>query len=508
MKVLLMSLLVSSVSLWCTTKVATACEKHGDVEVKVVAVGDGAADCDGAIIKFALSGGEDGEMIWVTGDGDDDEHVFMINVSAIADGDDDFTWIAKVGGDDGRSEKHGTHNVVLRRFGEDKDRGWLGVSIGNVSDALADQLDLDGEGVIIQNVIDGSPADKGGLKVNDVILEIEGDAVNGDVMRAIELVKAHKPDQEVDILVLRNGREKELTVTLGSRSKMGKVLIWKGEVAPDAEFEERIRTFGKMMRRGDDGEWVFEDLGDLKALKHLPMHLQLFLPKSGSRTTQVFVENGAKRIRTEVVEDGNVIIVEQDGDGEITVTRVDEDGNETEDTYADREELEDADPEAYALIQGMNDHVIVIDDGDGVHDFDFHFAFDADQWKEKWGDWEDKLEESLSQIPGIQEEAMEKLHKVLERLKIEGFDGADFDFHELPKIIGRAKGLPGLAHVRALHFGKPKHTFEVQKDGTIEVRIRRGDSELVQRFEDEDDLEDRRPKLYEKYRDLMDAEDE
>lgn len=507
MKVLLISLLVSGVSSWGTAKVATACEEHDEVKVKVVIVGDGTTECIKKVIKIDKSGlGEGDYELRLLGT--DGEGVFKINAEAIGAGDGEFTWVAKVGEGDGRSEGHGGDNIVLRRFGGGKDRGWLGVSIGNVSEALADQLELDGEGVIIQNVVDGSPADKGGLKVNDVILEIEGDDVKGDVGRAVDLIKAHKPDEEVEILVLRNGREKELTVTLGSRSKMGNAFIWKMEVAPDAEFENRIRTFGKMMRRGDDGEWVFEDLGDLKGLSHLPMNLKMFLPKSGSRSMQVFVENGAKRIRTEVEEDGNVIVVEQDGDGAITVTRVDEDGNETETDYDDADDLEDADPEAFALIQGMDDHVIVIDDGDGVHDFDFHFEFDADEWKENWGDWEEKLEESLSQIPGIQEEAMEKLHKALESLEIEGFDGADFDFSELPKIIGRAKGLPGLAHFRALHFGKPKHSFEVRADGTIEVRISRGDSELVQLFEDEDDLEDRRPKLYEKYQDLMDVDDE
>ena len=61
-----------------------------------------------------------------------------------------------------------------------------------------------------------------------------------------------------------------------------------------------------------------------------------------------------------------------------------------------------------------------------------------------------------------------------------------------------------------LHFmgGKPKHQFEVQADGTIQVKIRRGDSELVQIFADEDDLADRSPNLYEKFADLMDLENE
>ncbi len=73
------------------------------------------------------------------------------------------------------------------------------------------------------------------------------------------------------------------------------------------------------------------------------------------------------------------------------------------------------------------------------------------------------------------------------------------------KVRRRGK-LRGLAE--PLHSAKPKHTFEVQIDGTIEVRIRKGDSVLVRRFEDEDDLARRSPGLYDKYEDLLDAEDE
>ena len=56
--------------------------------------------------------------------------------------------------------------------------------------------------------------------------------------------------------------------------------------------------------------------------------------------------------------------------------------------------------------------------------------------------------------------------------------------------------------------GKADHTFEVQVDGTIEVRLRKGDSELVQIFEDAGDLKHRSPKLYKKYKALSSVEKE
>ena len=85
----------------------------------------------------------------------------------------------------------------------------------------------------------------------------------------------------------------------------------------------------------------------------------------------------------------------------------------------------------------------------------------------------------------------------------------DFDLEQLPKLLHLKEGLSGLRHFAPMHrFGKPKHTFEVRADGTIEVRIRKGGSELVQLFEDEDDLAERRPELFEKYDRLMNAEED
>jgi len=66
-------------------------------------------------------------------------------------------------------------------------------------------------------------------------------------------------------------------------------------------------------------------------------------------------------------------------------------------------------------------------------------------------------------------------------------------------------GAPGQPHIMALTMGKPKHSFEVRPDGTIEVRIRKGDSELVQLYTNERDLQKRNPELAEKYADLMEA---
>ncbi len=90
------------------------------------------------------------------------------------------------------------------------------------------------------------------------------------------------------------------------------------------------------------------------------------------------------------------------------------------------------------------------------------------------------------------------------------------NFHEMMKKFHAEEGVPGMTELRRLGplaFGlhglsKPRHSFEVRSDGTIEVRIRKGDAELIQLYDDEDDLAERNPKLFRKYEGLMSAEAE
>jgi serine protease Do len=93
-------------------------------------------------------------------------------------------------------------------------RGRIGVGIQNVSRDLADSLGLaKAEGAAVSNVEEGSPAAKAGLEVGDVILKIDGRAVEGsaDLSRTI---RAIKPGQKVNLAVWRGGKPRDLTVTV------------------------------------------------------------------------------------------------------------------------------------------------------------------------------------------------------------------------------------------------------------------------------------------------------
>ena len=84
-------------------------------------------------------------------------------------------------------------------------RGWLGV-----------EVDVDESGVYVTRVIEGSPAHKGGLLPEDVILEFDKASVYS-YAELLRCVVTKRPDTEVRLKIGRNGTEQHCTVILGEK---------------------------------------------------------------------------------------------------------------------------------------------------------------------------------------------------------------------------------------------------------------------------------------------------
>ena len=93
-------------------------------------------------------------------------------------------------------------------------RGWLGVSIQEITKDLADSFGMKNtNGALVAGVEKSGPADKGGLVAGDVILRFDGKAINSssDLPRAVGGVK---PGKSVNVEVLRKGATKTLSVVV------------------------------------------------------------------------------------------------------------------------------------------------------------------------------------------------------------------------------------------------------------------------------------------------------
>jgi serine protease Do len=101
----------------------------------------------------------------------------------------------------------------LREFGETR-RGWLGVRIQEVTDEIAESLGMkEAMGALVAGVTEDGPAAKGKVEPGDVILKFDGSEV--EAMRELPRMVAETAiGKEVEVVVLRKGKEVTISVTL------------------------------------------------------------------------------------------------------------------------------------------------------------------------------------------------------------------------------------------------------------------------------------------------------
>ena len=98
-------------------------------------------------------------------------------------------------------------------------RGYLGVNFSALTPKLAKSLGLvSDKGAIVTHVVKGSPAEKGGLKVEDVIVKFDGKTVDADTDLP-KVVAAAPIDKLVKVVLYRKGKRMELTLKVGQQGQ-------------------------------------------------------------------------------------------------------------------------------------------------------------------------------------------------------------------------------------------------------------------------------------------------
>ena len=98
-------------------------------------------------------------------------------------------------------------------------RGWLGIQLQEVTTEIAAALGLKEKGgVLVADVIDGTPAQKSGLMDGDVILGIAGENVS-TTNELSRRVASFQPGKEVELKIQRDGKIRNLKVKLGQRDE-------------------------------------------------------------------------------------------------------------------------------------------------------------------------------------------------------------------------------------------------------------------------------------------------
>lgn len=105
---------------------------------------------------------------------------------------------------------------------------WIGVSVKDLNSDLAEKYGVKSkEGVIVTEVEEDSPAEKAGIKKNDLVLKFGKDEVK-DSEQLVELVQKYKAGDNVVVQVSRDNEKKNISVVIANRPKENMFNVFEG----------------------------------------------------------------------------------------------------------------------------------------------------------------------------------------------------------------------------------------------------------------------------------------
>ncbi|RTZ43439.1 trypsin-like serine protease [Candidimonas sp. SYP-B2681] len=101
-------------------------------------------------------------------------------------------------------------------------RGWLGIEPQDITPELAKAFKLErDDGVIIASVLRNGPAWRAGIRVGDIVLQLNGQEVM-DSIGFLNQIAPLAPREDVTLLILRDGKKRDVTVQVGTRPRIRK----------------------------------------------------------------------------------------------------------------------------------------------------------------------------------------------------------------------------------------------------------------------------------------------
>lgn len=148
--------------------------------------------------------------------------------------------------------------------------GYLGVFLGDVNAERAKELKLtEVRGAVVGEVVKGSPAERAGLRADDVILSYNEERVNS-AAQLHRLLSETPPGRQVVLGISRDGARQNITVAVGERSVRSPFgFKFGGELDTQLMYQEaeRMRQQAEEMRRKLDAEGARRMLEESESLR-------------------------------------------------------------------------------------------------------------------------------------------------------------------------------------------------------------------------------------------------
>lgn len=149
-----------------------------------------------------------------------------------------------------------------------RQQSYLGVVLADVSREDVERLGLPEErGALIEEVVDGSPADSAGFMAGDVVVEWRGEPVFSAAELG-RLVRETPPGRTVQVTLIRDGER--TTLSVAPRERRGPAALFRGELPPEA----RARIRERLERARHEWRDAGERLRGLEELEGLDERLE------------------------------------------------------------------------------------------------------------------------------------------------------------------------------------------------------------------------------------------
>ncbi|MGO8690234.1 MAG: S1C family serine protease [Thermoguttaceae bacterium] len=175
---------------------------------------------------------------------------------------------------------------------------WLGVEVFTVSPALRAQLGLaDREGLVVEAMPPGSPAEKAGVKLYDVLVKAGGKKVE-DVGNLVAAMMEAK-DGKLTLEVIRGGKPQTIVVTLGKRPKG-----WLSQPTTPGDPGDLAKLVERLRREGGEGPVqlrffrpgvILPPRAPLLLYSKLPENTSVAITREGDKPAKIVVKQGEQK---------------------------------------------------------------------------------------------------------------------------------------------------------------------------------------------------------------------
>lgn len=224
-----------------------------------------------------------------------------------------------------------TNSFSNPNFVKKTKQGYLGVVIENIVNKIrTNDKTITTSQIIVKEVVENSPAEKCGLKENDIIVKINGEKID-DVEKFTEKIREFKPNTKISLIVLRDDKTKTFTPTLSEFEGEKSISIeidHEENHEEDDDDEKKIVIIKKRMNEFSDeccscgmkfrklGPQLAEYFGVKEGLLVVEVENESDAQKSGFKAGDVIVKANGERVNNfdDIIE----VVSENEDDKEIS----------------------------------------------------------------------------------------------------------------------------------------------------------------------------------------------